>query len=617
MAYRKTLIHNWNFSDIEKSDDERLTDTIMGVKAQLGYNALLEPDGVFISYGSKDYMKAYVYMENVISRGCYIEVDVASFNGNWDASQHGRFIMFDDSSTSFDEGLIFNANRKQWAFYDSSNGWSDSFPSLEMNSFSEKTVGIEILEDGTTSLYVDDELIGVSTVKTSEKNVNLILGAAARAATGSRISHVRVYTLTPELFFTVKFYDKDGQDVISEQLILQGESAIAPPPRKHNGFIFIEWIGSYTDVQSNLNIYSKYREVSTKPLLNFYKANEDGSSGELIKSYNAVNGCSIVQKLDGECTMEFTLMTQQIEGIISIKDRVEVDGLVFYINEISKNISNGICYTKMSGDHISFLLNDEKYMVQTFEMADTPKNIITTLLADTPFTVGEVDFTKKVSLLINKEVTRRACLMQLIAQLGAEIEYDGYSIGIRKHVGSQTPKDIMKSSLVQDISYSHSISSNTTNYTLSLYQKGNLHLGDELKVAFKPLAIDTNSRIVGMEWNPFNYKEASITIGQYIPTVNDSLYEIANEVSDIRESNAKYTMEFGEMIGNGTFYFTRSYRDRPYFHIHTNDGTVGEVELIKLDTYQFNPYIGARLSGVNSSTSTLLVFYCTVPVDNE
>lgn len=109
-----------------------------------------------------------------------------------------------------------------------------------------------------------------------------------------------------------------------------------------------------------------------------------------------------------------------------------------------------------------------------------------------------------------------------------------------------------------------------------------------------------------MDWNPFNYKEVSITVGQYLPTINDSLYEIAGEVSDIREATAKYTVEFGEMIGNGTFYFTRSYRDRPYFHIHTNDGTTGTVELLKLDTYEFNPYIRtvivfpAKLNVVNA-----------------
>lgn len=45
-------------------------------------------------------------------------------------------------------------------------------------------------------------------------------------------------------------------------------------------------------------------------------------------------------------------------------------------------------------------------------------------------------------------------------------------------------------------------------------------------------------------------------------------------------------MEFGELIGTGTMYFTRAYRARPYFHIHTDDGSEGEVAVTKqkLDT---------------------------------
>ena len=147
--------------------------------------------------------------------------------------------------------------------------------------------------------------------------------------------------------------------------------------------------------------------------------------------------------------------------------------------------------------------------------------------------------------------------MQLIALLDAEIEYYGYTIGIKAHTGSTTPVDVMKTSLVQDISYTYNVSEDTTNYSLSLYQKGALELGDELILRFDPLGIDSESRIVGMDWNPFNYKDVSITVGQYIPTLNNSLYELINEVSDIRQSTAKYTVEFGEMIGNGSFYFTR------------------------------------------------------------
>ena len=88
-------------------------------------------------------------------------------------------------------------------------------------------------------------------------------------------------------------------------------------------------------------------------------------------------------------------------------------------------------------------------------------------------------------------------------------------------------------------------------------------------------------------------------------------------VEDIRQSSAKYTIEFGEIIGGGTMYFTRAYIDRPYFHIHSDDGSEGTVTLIRRGSSEFDAYIGASLSGVSATTVTLLVFYCTVPVDQE
>ena len=207
--------------------------------------------------------------------------------------------------------------------------------------------------------------------------------------------------------------------------------------------------------------------------------------------------------------------------------------------------------------------------------------------------------------------------MQLVALTGCEIEYYGYSIGIRSHVGTTTPIEIMRTSLVQDISYTYNVADDTLNYSLSLYQKGELEMGDNLHIVFPQLGIDAQSRIVGMDWNPFNYKEVSVTVGKYIPTINDSLYQMETTVEDIRQSTAKYTVEFGEIIGGGTMYFTRAYKDRPYFHIHTDDGSEGTVTLIRRGSSEFDAYIGATLSGVSASTVTLMVFYCTVPVDEE
>ena len=418
-------------------------------------------------------------------------------------------------------------------------------------------------------------------------------------------------------YYTVSFMNKTGTTVRSQQQIAYGGDAFPPAPEKVSGFTFIGWSASFRYITEDKTISPVYREIPPNPRLSIYTQNADGSCGSLVKTYSAVNDCSISQKLSGECSLDVKLVTKQTEGFVEAGRLAEVEGLIFTITEVKKNISSGICYTQFSGDHVSYLLNNEEYEVDAFDMTDTPTDILRTLLTDTPFTVGDVDPVAEVTLRVNNNSTRRACLMQLLALCDGEIEYEGYSIGIRSHVGEETPIEIMQTSLVQDISFSNNATENVTNYTLSLYQKGSLTIGDELHIVFSKLGINAYSRIVGMDWNPFNYKEVSITVGQYIPTINETLYQLETTVEDIRQTTAKYTVEFGEMVGNGSFFFTRSYLDRPLFHLHCDDDSDPTVTLLREGGSVFGAYIGAQLSGVSTETVTLLVFYCTVPDESE
>lgn len=429
--------------------------------------------------------------------------------------------------------------------------------------------------------------------------------------------NMTIHPLYKTSLYTVRFLNYEETDLLSVQYLHEGESAVPPAPEKIEGYIFIGWSTSFSDIHEDKTIRQRFREIPPHPVLKFYTANEDDTPGELIKTYDGVNACTITQKLSGECTIDFTLMTRQLEGVVKVGDRLEVDGLVFNITEVKKQISGGVCYTQMTGEHVSYILNNEKYKVVAYDSSGTVKEQLLSLLSGTPFSIGTVDYEDALTLRVNKESTRRSVIMQLIAMVGGEIEYDGYTIGIRSHVGKTTKTDIMKTSNVEDISYAHNASDGNTNYSLSLYQKGKLELGDELILKFDPLGIDTESRIVGMDWNPFNYREVSITVGAYIPALSDSLYELIATVEDITQRTARYTIEFGEIIGNGTFFFTRSYNDIPYWQTQTSDGSTPVIELIRKDDYEFNPFVGAQLSGVNSDTETLVVFYLTVPIDEE
>ncbi len=416
---------------------------------------------------------------------------------------------------------------------------------------------------------------------------------------------------------TVQYVNASGNGTLDIQYVDKGGNAIPPAPERVAGSIFVGWSQSSQNVSGNMTVYPIYREIPTHPVLNFYRKNTDNSSGAFVRAYKAVNGCTITQKLDGECTIEIKLLTRMLEGIVGINDIVEVEGLVFLITEVKKSISGGVCYSELSGEHISYLLNNEEYNVTAFEMSGPPNVILNELLSDTPLSVGVVEMNTPVTLLVNREATRRALVMQLIALVGGEIEYYGYTVGIRAHMGSASQINVMKTANVRDISCSYNATEQRYNFNLELYRKGALQLGDELKIEFAPLGINIKRRLVGMEWNPFNFREVSITVGSYLPTLNDSLYELISSVEDITQRSAKYTIEFGEIIGNGTFYFTRSYTDRPYFQIQTSDGCTPTITLIRKDASEFNPYIGATISGANSDTATLVVFYLTVPTNDE
>lgn len=142
--------------------------------------------------------------------------------------------------------------------------------------------------------------------------------------------------------FTVTFMNRNGTDTLSVQYVDTGGDAIPPTPEQVSGSIFIGWSDSFRNVDENRTVYPLYREIPPKPILNFYAPAADGSSGRLVKSYPAVNSCSIIQKLSGECSIEVKLLTRKSEGYVDVNSRLEVEGLVFYISGIHKTISGGI-----------------------------------------------------------------------------------------------------------------------------------------------------------------------------------------------------------------------------------------------------------------------------------
>lgn len=324
--------------------------------------------------------------------------------------------------------------------------------------------------------------------------------------------------------FTVAFNNWDGTSLKTES-VAYGQSAAAPAPPERTGYYFLSWSLSFRHVTSDIVTTAQYRELRTRLAAEVFSGQV--KVGEIQK----VTGCSVSRKLNGECILSLSTLSPFCQ-FVQPQHKLEIDGLIFDIVAIEKRIFSGICQTTVTGEHISYILNNEEYEIDELYFTGSPADCLAILLSGTPFSVGTVDFNGEVTLKINKaDTTRRDAVMQLLALCGGEIEYDGYSIGIRSHIGSSERVRLMDSLNVSDISMSQDVRRGMENYSIELFKRVALSVGDEVNIAFAPLGINTNKRITGIVYNPFDVYSVDITLGGYKPTLSDTLYTIAKQAA--------------------------------------------------------------------------------------
>lgn len=84
--------------------------------------------------------------------------------------------------------------------------------------------------------------------------------------------------------YTVKFFNYDGTEELSSQLVEEGSDAVPPEAPVREGMVFTRWLPDYTDVSSDLNVYPQYEyeqepedPEDTRPRYTVTFYNYDGS----------------------------------------------------------------------------------------------------------------------------------------------------------------------------------------------------------------------------------------------------------------------------------------------------------------------------------------------------
>ncbi|MTI81249.1 MAG: hypothetical protein FH758_10260 [Firmicutes bacterium] len=272
----------------------------------------------------------------------------------------------------------------------------------------------------------------------------------------------------------------------------------------------------------------------------------------LIQTIRKVMTANARETLEGEFTLSFTVLAKSALAL-KTKQLVKLNGQYFKIVQIKKSLQGSLPICSVICEHISYTLNDDMYNINDFDFKGNPADGLTLILAETPFAVGVVEYTESTTMKINQEVTRRSALMQFIAILGGELEYDGYKINIRSHRGSSNYKKVMDTKNVTNVAVSYDSRENSSSYDISFFKLLNLMVGDNVHIVFKPLGIDVKTRIISLEYNPFYRYNIRVEVGKYKPSISDTFYRIESSMTTVEKSLSKVDESLTEVdysVGN-------------------------------------------------------------------
>lgn len=267
---------------------------------------------------------------------------------------------------------------------------------------------------------------------------------------------------------------------------------------------------------------------------------------ELLATINAASSALRTEKINSDNTLDFTFRIKNAaSAYINDTNVISLNNDYFDIAAYKKEQqSDGILMVSVECEHVSYRLNDPDYDLEFFTQTGTPTAILTEILDTTGFTVGTVDYTDAVTYSAQEKKSRRALLMEFVAYLGGEVQFDGFEVSILEQRGSTTPtalrtgKDITVISKSVNKRKSDSLGNPVVSYACGLLKIIDLELGDVVTLDYDTLDIDVSLRIVSISYDPYNPNNVSIEVGNYINALEDDIYRI--ETSTLTKGKTYY-----------------------------------------------------------------------------
>lgn len=248
---------------------------------------------------------------------------------------------------------------------------------------------------------------------------------------------------------------------------------------------------------------------------------------------------SWTEELNGVNNLDFhAMLTPKLNALINDDSIFEVEGNYFDLMFYSRGIeSEGMQGIEVEAEHISHRLNNPDFDVEYFTEYGTVSDILSKILEGTGFIAGPTDFTDVLTYSAQEPKSRRQILMEFVATVYGEIQYNNFEISIVKHRGSTDPKPAITGRNINTLSKTvnkrekDEEGNPIVSYVCSpinLPDNG-YNLGDEILMLHKELGIKEKLRLVSISRDPYNAQNTTMQFTNYENGLESELYRIETE----------------------------------------------------------------------------------------
>lgn len=261
---------------------------------------------------------------------------------------------------------------------------------------------------------------------------------------------------------------------------------------------------------------------------------------------NKVIDAARVEVINGENTLDFSVLLDSKMSTLLTKDSIlELDGQYFDVKLFKKVLTQeGIYKIEVESEHVSYRLNEAAYNVEFFTEYGTPTYIAGKILEGTPFTLVTCEFYAQTTYSAQEAMSRRQVLMEFAQYINAELLFDGFNISFVQHLGSLTPKLVVKDRdvtvLSKIVNKRELVDGNPkVSYACTPVHTplDDFELGDNIQLRQVELGISESLRAVRVSYNPYDDMETVFEFSDHIGDLGDSIYDIQ---TDAVSKDAKY-----------------------------------------------------------------------------